>query len=180
MDATAVIMLVVGVVVGAAGGLGASRLRAGGSSPAPAAGQATPDPTPDAASDPAPDDAASDPAVEPVGDEAAEFKDPAGFEIAAQRRDLVDAFIGIADAVRDGDDSLWRQVTDALAAAGVTTVAPDGEPFDPERHVPVLAEPTEDAKLHQTVAATGTVGYLDGKTWLRRPEVAVYEQGSQA
>ncbi|MGI8332378.1 nucleotide exchange factor GrpE [Actinomadura scrupuli] len=118
--------------------------------------------------------------MESEGDEATGFKDPAGFEIAAQRRDLIDASIAIADAVRDRDETLWRQVTDALAAAGVTTVAPDGEPFDPERHVPVLAEPTEDAKLHQTVAATGTVGYLDGKTWLRRPEVSVYEQDAQA
>jgi hypothetical protein len=163
MDTTSIVMLAVGVVAGAAGGFGASRLRGGAAAATPV---------------PAAEQAASD-SAEPEGDESA-GKDPAGFEIAAQRRALIDASIGIADLVRNSDEALWRQLTDALATAGVTMVAPDGKPFDPEQHVSVLAEPTEDEKLHQTVAATDTVGYLDGKTWLRRAEVAVYQQGPQA
>lgn len=158
MATTAIITLALGLVTGAAGGFGASRLRAG---VAPKAA-------------PAPEQAASEQSVSEVEDPA--VQDPAGFELAAQRRALIDASLGVADRVRDSDEALWRQVTDGLAAAGVATVAPDGQPFDPEQHVSVLTEPTQDENLHQTVAATGTVGFLDGKTWLRRPEVAVYQR----
>jgi hypothetical protein len=159
METAAIVTLALGLVAGGAGGFGASRLRRGA---AP-----TPAPAPDSASDPA------------SGQAAPDAEDPAGFEIVAQRRALIDASIGIADRVRDSNEALWRQVTEGLAAAGVATVSPDGQPFDPEQHVSVLTEPTQDEKLHQTVAATGKVGYLDGKTWLRRPEVAVYQQAQQ-
>jgi hypothetical protein len=163
METGSFVMLALGVVAGAAGGFGASRLRGGAAAKpasaaeraasAPATGQATPE-----------------------GEAAVEFQDPAGFEVVAQRRALVDAYLSIADRLRDSDEALFRQLTDALAAAGVSMVAPDGQPFDPEQHVSVLTEPTQDETLHQTVANTAKAGYLDGTTWLRRPEVAVYEQ----
>ncbi|TYB45708.1 nucleotide exchange factor GrpE [Actinomadura chibensis] len=97
---------------------------------------------------------------------------------AEQRRALIEACIGIADHARDGDPALWRRVTDALAKVGVTTVVPDGAPFDPGIHNALHDEPTDDPARHLTVAATDKPGYADGGDWLRRPVVVVYRHGA--
>lgn len=66
------------------------------------------------------------------------------------------------------------KVDERLAALGVEAIRPDGEPFDPSQHHAVTTVETDDADLHDTVAATEEAGYVDRGTVIREPNVAVY------
>lgn len=71
--------------------------------------------------------------------------------------------LGVADRLLAG-----------LADIGVTAVRPDGEVFDPARHEAGSIVPTDDPRLHGTVAATELVGFADRGRLVRVPIVAVY------
>lgn len=74
--------------------------------------------------------------------------------------------IGVADRLLAG-----------LADLGVTAVRPDGEVFDPARHEAGSTVPTDDPRLHGTVAATELMGFADRGRLVRVPVVAVYTGG---
>lgn len=90
-----------------------------------------------------------------------------------QRNGLVRAAVHVAINVqsaglRDGLDL-------ALRTAGVDTISPDGEQFDPCVHRAVRRLPIADPSRQGVVAETVRNGYRDGTHLLRAADVAVYE-----
>ncbi|MBW4721075.1 nucleotide exchange factor GrpE [Saccharothrix obliqua] len=81
---------------------------------------------------------------------------------------------GLTDLVPRLPAELAGRVEDALAAAGVRPVVPDGRPVDPVRHRVVGVEPTDDAELVGTVARTVRPGYAEGGRLLVPPLVVRY------
>jgi len=96
---------------------------------------------------------------------------PATDAAAAQRATLVTAAIAAIDLAQN--EGLREQLTRALEQAGVTQVAPDGVPFDPQQHHAVDRLPTHDPAQHNTVM-TDRAGWVDGGRVLRLPDVIVY------
>jgi molecular chaperone GrpE (heat shock protein) len=71
-------------------------------------------------------------------------------------------------------DALVWQAEKALADAGVRTIVPDGEPFDPALHHVVGTEPIPRGGRENTIARTVRPGYADDKDILVYPKVVVY------
>lgn len=80
----------------------------------------------------------------------------------------------LAELVPSMPDALVWQAEKALAEVGVRTVAPDGEPFDPDRHHVVGTEPVPPGGRENTIARTVRPGYADDKDILVYPKVVVY------
>jgi len=92
----------------------------------------------------------------------------------AERQVLVQWCIDIADRLQEREPALAARLQRGLAAVGVNARRPDGEPFDGTLFDAVGCESTCRAEKDRTVARTHLVGYTDGDTVLRRPEVVVY------
>ncbi|MDP9220329.1 MAG: nucleotide exchange factor GrpE [Actinomycetota bacterium] len=102
--------------------------------------------------------------------------DPARDSQMSQQRDsLVKTCIGIGDGV--DNPAVRERLTRALAEVGVLAVHPDGELFDPARHRAVDRVPAADPALHNRVASTERLGYLDHGLLLRPADVTVYQVG---
>ncbi|MEB8341729.1 nucleotide exchange factor GrpE [Streptomyces endophyticus] len=111
-----------------------------------------------------------DPDPEPHPDEDLTAPD----DVRRSRDVLVRACIGTADLVRDHNEALWERMTNALTDAGVETVIPDGEQFDPAEFDAVDRLPVKDPDRNRTVASTDLAGYREDGHWIRRPQVVVY------
>jgi molecular chaperone GrpE len=91
---------------------------------------------------------------------------------SVERRLLLDLLIYAWDRARSA--GVWERLSVGLAGVGVEVVRPDGEVFDPIAHEAGGVEPTSDPLLHNTVAETESVGFLDRGRVIREPVVVVY------
>ncbi len=66
------------------------------------------------------------------------------------------ADLALAHASTEDVKQVWSALSDALAGAGLERIAPDGGPFDPNRHDAVAHEPGDGG---QEVAAVLRAGY---------------------
>jgi hypothetical protein len=107
----------------------------------------------------------------------AESTGPGDAAALADRAALVRVCIYVRDRVTSR--ALADRLANALNDAGVRTVEPVGERFDPARHEAGGATHTPDPKLVGTIAAVEVAGYIDrGGRVLRPPIVTVYQAGS--
>src|SRR2546429_1307088 len=90
------------------------------------------------------------------------------------RSNLVQTCIYVRDRVTS--TALANRLDQALADAGVRTVEPTGERFDPSHHEAGGALPTNDEALVGTIAAVEAPGYADRGVLLRPPVVTVYQR----
>ncbi|GAA0377846.1 hypothetical protein Acor_43800 [Acrocarpospora corrugata] len=97
-------------------------------------------------------------------------------ETRPDRAALALACARFRDQLGERSPDLAELLGAALAAAGISEVRPDGEPFDGERHEAVDTAPTDDPDAHDTIAETVRAGYLDGAEVLRVPQVVVYRR----
>jgi hypothetical protein len=97
-----------------------------------------------------------------------------GSRTEADRAALVRACIYVRDRVTSR--ALSDRLNAALADAGVTSVEPVGDRFDPARHEAGGTTPTKDPAQTGTIAAVEVPGYVDrtGRV-LRPPIVTVYQ-----
>lgn len=157
LAAVGVVAFLLGLLI-AAIPLGAALARRKSAAPAPVAPPA-PAPTP------AP---AGGPAIGPAPSRDAD-------QVRQQRVVLVEALIALRDKLPSA--ALGDEVAQALAAAGIHEVRPEGAPFDPAHHRAVHQVATDDPARHNTVAAVERPGYTDGVSTIRQPEVVVAVHG---
>lgn len=104
--------------------------------------------------------------------------DPAAYpaldgEMTQQRDSLVQACIGLGDSVEN--PAVRERLTRALAEVGVLAMRADGELFDPAWHRAVDRVGAADPLLHNRVAGTARVGYVDHGRLVRPADVTVYQ-----
>lgn len=127
----------------------------------------------------APDPVARPAATPPFPDRMVDAPAPvrAAEAAAAEAQGRATALAGALVEVRDrvANRAISDRIGAALDAAGWRTVDPTGEPFDPDVHLAVDRELSDDADLDRTVAATERVGYIDERgAVVRLPEVVVF------
>lgn len=118
---------------------------------------------------PAPTPAAGGPAIGPAPSRDAD-------QVRHQRVVLVEALIALRDQLPSA--ALGDDAGQALAAAGIVEVRPEGMAFDPAHHRAVHQVATDDPARHNTVASVERPGYSDGTSTIRQPEVVVAVHGS--
>jgi len=96
----------------------------------------------------------------------------------AGHRELL--ILRLAELMPQLPEGLAWQAANALAAAGVRPVSPDGAPFDPRAHQAVGTEPAPDTGRVDTVARTVRPGYSDGARVVVYPKVVVYADAAPA
>lgn len=99
-------------------------------------------------------------------------------QVRQQRVALVEALIGLRDKLPS--EALSAEAAQALAAAGIHEVRPEGVPFDPAHHRAVHQVSTDDPARHNTVASVERPGYSDGVSTIRQPEVVVAVHGGSS
>lgn len=97
-------------------------------------------------------------------------------QVRGQRVALVEALIALRDKLPS--EALAGEAASALAAAGISELAPVGRPFDPAQHKAVHQVSVDDPARHGTIAAVERPGYTDGHAIIRQPEVVVAVHGS--
>jgi molecular chaperone GrpE len=90
-----------------------------------------------------------------------------GFELA-----LANAAGADADSLREGQAATYRLLLKAFEKAGITAFDPTGQPFNPEQHEAMVAQPTA-AQAPDTVLQTVQKGYLLNGRVLRPARVVV-------
>ncbi|WP_250037642.1 nucleotide exchange factor GrpE [Paractinoplanes maris] len=98
---------------------------------------------------------------------------PEGRQRAAMIRSL-------ADLVPQMPDALAWQATSILEAAGVRTIRPDGDRFDPAVHHAVGTEHPPDGQTAGVIARTIRPGYADGRRLVVHPRVVVFDDDTPA
>jgi hypothetical protein len=93
---------------------------------------------------------------------------------ADERATLVRGLMELGDLVPSS--ALRHQITDLLAAVGVTAIDSVGERFDPSRHRAVDRVATVDPGADGRIAETERLGYSDRGRIARLPEVLVYRR----
>ncbi len=92
----------------------------------------------------------------------------------SQRASLVESLIDTRDRLHGNAQA--DRIGKALAAAGVETIDPTGQHFDPNLHWAQGPDRvTDDPALDNTIAETVTVGYVDQGVVHRLPGVIVYK-----
>jgi hypothetical protein len=168
LGAVGVIAFVIGLLVAGLPLLAALSRRT--SAPAPA--RPAPTPAPAAAGPaPTPAPAAGGPAIGPAPSRDAD-------RIRQQRVALVEGLIALRDKLPSA--ALGDEAAQALAAAGIHEVRPEGVAFDPAHHRAVHQVPTDDPARHNTVASVERPGYSDGSSVIRPPEVVVAVHGGSS
>jgi len=163
LGAVGVVAFILGLIV-AAIPLGAALSRRKSAAGAPLA-----PPPPGPAPTPPPTPAAGSPAIGPAPARDAD-------QIRHQRVVLVEALIALRDQLPSA--ALGDEAAQALAAAGIVELRPEGMAFDPAHHRAVHQVATDDPARHNTVAAVERPGYSDGTSTIRPPEVVVAVHGS--
>jgi len=72
-----------------------------------------------------------------------------------------------AEALREGSEATLRQLLRALAKHGVSSVDPQGEPFDPQHHEAMTMQPSETAEPGSVMTVVQKGYTLNGR--LLRP-----------
>ena len=85
----------------------------------------------------------------------------------------VDPAVTDSSTVVEGVAMVEKKLDKSLRAAGLETVNPVGEKFDPTLHEAVATQPTDDADLDHTVAQVYQVGYTFKGQMLRPARVVV-------
>lgn len=93
-------------------------------------------------------------------------------QLTTERRSLVNTCIYVRD--RTTSKAIADRIGTGLAEAGVTTLAPVGERFDPTVHEAGGTTPTNDPAQDGIIAVVETPGYNDRSGLLRNPIVTVY------
>ncbi|HEX7134938.1 MAG TPA: nucleotide exchange factor GrpE, partial [Iamia sp.] len=99
-------------------------------------------------------------------------------QVRQQRVVLVEALIALRDKLPSA--ALGDEAAQALAAAGIHEVRPEGVAFDPAHHRAVHQVPTDDPARHGTIASVERPGYSDGTSLIRPPEVVVAVHGGSS
>lgn len=81
------------------------------------------------------------------------------------------------DALHDALLLIDRKLRKELEAAGLETINPDGEPFDPAQHEAVAVLPAAAPEQDHHVASTFQTGYRFRGTLIRPAKVQVYSTG---
>ena len=98
-----------------------------------------------------------------------------GFDRALKYLGEADGGAGSAARWREGVDLLYRQMSDALAQAGVAPIDAKGKPFDPHLHEAISREETSKF-ADGTVVAELRRGYMFKDSLLRPSQVIVAVQ----
>jgi len=93
-------------------------------------------------------------------------------QLSNERRTLINTCIYVRD--RSTSQAIADRIGAGLTEAGVTTLAPVGERFDPTRHEAGGTTPAPDPTQDGVIAVVETLGYNDRNTMLRNPIVTVY------
>lgn len=112
------------------------------------------------------------PAPAPISPEAATSTRAAIDQLTTERRNLVNTCIYVRD--RSTSQAISDRIGAALTEAGVATLAPVGERFDPTVHEAGGTTPTNDPAQDGIIAVVETLGYNDRTGMLRNPIVTVY------
>jgi molecular chaperone GrpE len=91
---------------------------------------------------------------------------------SASIEDAVDEPNG-GDSLAAGVSLVHRELVAALAAAGIESIEPTGETFDPNLHEALSSRPVEDGEASGIVAETVQRGYRAGETLVRPARVVV-------
>ncbi|GAA4895030.1 GrpE protein [Stackebrandtia albiflava] len=114
--------------------------------------------------------------LQPAAAAGTEQPDPAALatidQLGAERRTLINTCIYVRD--RATSQAIADRIGAGLAEAGVATVAPVGERFDPTRHEAGGTTPAPDPSQDGVIAVVETLGYADRAAMLRNPIVTVY------
>jgi len=94
--------------------------------------------------------------------------------LRGERRALIELCLYARDRVNSV--AAADRIDAGLAALGITTLRPDGAPFDPGQHEAAASVPTDDPARHGTVAETEVPGYADRGVVVRPPVVSVYRR----
>ncbi len=76
------------------------------------------------------------------------------------------------ESVRKGQEATLQLLRRALEKLGVTAISPEGEPFDPQRHEAMLAQPSTTAEPNSVLKVLQTGYELNGRV-LRPARVVV-------
>lgn len=98
-------------------------------------------------------------------------------QLGAERRTLINTCIYVRD--RATSQAIADRIGAGLAEAGVATVSPVGERFDPTRHEAGGTTAAPDPSHDGVIAVVETLGYADRAAILRNPIVTVYRSGGQ-
>lgn len=96
-------------------------------------------------------------------------------QLHAERRTLIDTCIYVRD--RSTSQAIADKIGTGLSEAGVATIAPVGERFDPTRHEAGGTTAAPDPAHDGLIAVVETPGYADRAAILRSPIVTVYRNG---
>jgi hypothetical protein len=96
-------------------------------------------------------------------------------QLHAERRTLIDTCMYVRD--RATSQAIADKIGAGLSEAGVATIAPVGERFDPTRHEAGGTTAAPDPAHDGVIAVVETVGYADRAAILRNPIVTVYRNG---
>lgn len=83
-------------------------------------------------------------------------------------------------AMHDGVGLIARKLVKTLSDAGMASVIPLGERFDPNFHEAIILTPTEDPEQDELVSQVLLTGYRLGDRLLRAAQVAVYRHDESA
>lgn len=158
LAAVGVVGFVLGLIVAAVPLMAALSRRKKAAPAGPSTGPSTPAP-------------AAGPAIGPAPSRDAD-------QVRQQRVALVEALIALRDKLPSA--ALGDEAAQALAAAGIHEVRPEGVPFDPAHHRAVHQVPTDDPAQHGTITSVERPGYSDGTSTIRQPEVVVAVHGSSS
>lgn len=90
--------------------------------------------------------------------------------------DNLDRALEAEGDIREGVRATRGQLSDVLSREGLTPVASDGQPFDPNVHEAVMSQPSEEYE-EGTILQTFERGYLLNGQPLRPAKVVVAKQG---
>ena len=82
------------------------------------------------------------------------------------------------DGLAEGVALVHKELESALASAGIESIDPTGEAFDPELHEALSSRPAQDGEQAGTVVETVQRGYRIGPTLIRPARVVVTANGA--
>jgi molecular chaperone GrpE len=121
--------------------------------------------------------------------EMLEVGEAARADMARKLLEIIDDLTRVAEApcdpeqhqaMHDGVGLIARKLVKTLSDAGMESVTPLGERFDPNFHEAIILTPTDDAGQDEMVSQVLLTGYRLGDRLLRAAQVAVYRHDESA